>query len=131
MKAFETCVLFIFYIPYCFVCEKTLLSKPETNHCAVALFHVRKNWPGYNHTLFFITLIFNALENRFGNVSWHAELFFHGSKPNSGFIYCYDSLTSSYSDYSWYIPEPGNQPNIQKRHDNFSKSETVTETDKY
>lgn len=43
---FQKCLLFNSYVPYCFVCEKTFLhSKPEDNHCAVALFHVRKYWP--------------------------------------------------------------------------------------
>lgn len=109
MKAFETCFLFIFYIPYCFACEKPLLSKPETNHCAVALFHVRKNWPGYNHTLFFITLIFNALENNYlETLVGMQNYFFMAASQTLVLFIIMTPLHQVILDYSWYIPEPGN-----------------------
>lgn len=58
----------------------------------------KKELARHYHTPFFIQLTFNALENtKFGSVTWHTELFFHGNRPNSVFIYEYDSLKLSYS----------------------------------
>lgn len=96
----------IFYIPYCFVCEKTLLSKPETNHCAVALFHVRKNWPGYNHTFFFLTLIFNALENNKLEMLVSIQTyFFMAANQIVILIICMTLLHQVILAYCWYILE--------------------------
>lgn len=66
----------------------------------------KKELARHYHTPFFIRLTFNALENTiFGSVNWHAELFFHGSRLNSVFIYQYEFLKLSYSwllvVYTW------------------------------
>lgn len=91
------------------MCEKTLLSKPETNHCAVALFCVRKNWPGDNHTFFFITLTFNALENnKLEMLVGMQNYFFMAASQIMILNICMTPLPQVILDYCWYIPEPGN-----------------------